>query len=118
MEAQKNTTPILDQLKEYAETRIKLAKYQAIHGGTSVAASIVADVVIVVSMVLAFFFASFTLAFFLGSLFGAYWIGFGCVALLYFIIALAIKYNRNAIQKRLANSIIQKIFSDDDEQND
>jgi len=26
--------PLFDQLKEYAETRIKLAKYQAIEGGT------------------------------------------------------------------------------------
>jgi hypothetical protein len=117
MEAKnENTTPpIADQVKEYIETRIKLAKYQAIEGGSKVAASVIADAVIIISMVLAFFFASFTLAYFLGSLFGAEWIGFGCVALLYFAIAMVIRYNRESIKKRLANSFVQNIFSNEDE---
>jgi hypothetical protein len=102
--------PILDQLRDYAETRIKLAKYQAIEGGTSIAASLIADVVAVLSMVLAFIFASFTLAFYLGSLFGADWIGFGCVAIIYLIIALAIKFNKRAIEKPIVDAFIQKIF--------
>ena len=112
MEDKKDTTPppILDQLKEYAETRIKLAKYQAIEGGSSIAAGLVADVVIVVAMVLAFLFASLTLAYYLGSVFNATWAGFGCVAVLYLIIALCIKYNRAKIEKPIVNAIIQKIF--------
>ncbi|MDB4918685.1 MAG: hypothetical protein JWQ54_668 [Mucilaginibacter sp.] len=111
MEAGKETPPpIIDQLREYAETRIKLAKYQAIEGGTSIAASLIADVVAVMSMVLAFVFASFTLAFYLGSLFGADWMGFGCVAVLYLIIALTIKYNKSAIEKPIVNAFIHKIF--------
>ena len=66
MEAKNDTPPpLIDQLKDYAETRIKLAKYQAIEGGTTIAASLIADVVTVLSMVLAFVFASCTLAFYL-----------------------------------------------------
>jgi hypothetical protein len=112
MEEQKDTTPppILDQLKDYAETRIKLAKYQAIEGGSSIAAGLVTDVVIVVSMVLAFVFASLTLAFYLSGVLHATWAGFGCVAVLYLIIALCIKYNRAKIEKPIVNAIIQKIF--------
>ncbi|HVW97187.1 MAG TPA: phage holin family protein [Mucilaginibacter sp.] len=102
--------PIIDQLKDYAETRIKLAKYQAIEGGTSIAASLIADVVTVTSMVLAFIFASFTLAFYLGDVFGAYWMGFGCVAVLYIILAIIIKYNKHLIEKPIVNVFIQKIF--------
>ncbi|MDP9076644.1 MAG: phage holin family protein [Bacteroidota bacterium] len=113
MEAEKDTPPpqpIIDQLKDYAETRIKLAKYQAIEGGTSIAASLIADVVTVMAMVLAFIFASFTLAFYLGSLFGADWLGFGCVAIIYLIIALSIKFNKSALEKPIVNAFIQKIF--------
>ena len=112
MEDKKDTTPppIIDQLKDYAETRIKLAKYQAIEGGSSIAAGLVTDVVIVVSMVLAFVFASLTLAFYLSEVLHATWAGFGCVAILYLIIALCIKYNRKNIEKPIVNAIIQKIF--------
>jgi hypothetical protein len=112
MEAEKETTlpPIIDQLKDYAETRIKLAKYQAIEGGTSIAASLIADVAVFISMVLAFMFASFTLAFLLGSLFGATWIGFGCVAIIYLIIALVVKAYKQKMEKPIVNAIISKIF--------
>jgi len=112
MEAEKETTlpPIIDQLKDYAETRIKLAKYQAIEGGTSIAASLIADVAVFISMVLAFMFASFTLAFLLGSLFGATWIGFGCVAVIYLIIALVVKAYKQKMEKPIVNAIISKIF--------
>jgi hypothetical protein len=111
---EKNDTPppIIDQLKEYAETRIKLAKYQAIEGGTSVAAGLIADVVTIISMVLAFLFASFTLALYLGSIFHAWWMGFGCVSILYLAIALAIKYNKKSLEKPIVNAFIQKIFKD------
>ena len=111
MEAGKETPPpIIDQLKDYAETRIKLAKYQAIEGGTSIAASLIAEVVTIMSMVLAFVFASFTLAFYLASLFGADWMGFACVAVLYLIIALAIKVNKKALERPIINAFIYRIF--------
>ena len=104
------TPPLLEQLKEYAETRIKLAKYQAIEGGTTIAASIIADIIAIVSMIFAFVFGSFTLAFYLSSVLGALWMGFGCVAILYLIIALALKYNKKNLEKPIVNVFIQKIF--------
>ena len=113
MEAKNDTPPpppIIDQLKEYAETRIKLAKYQAIEGGTTIAASLIADVVTIISMVLAFVFASFTLAFYLASVLDSLWMGFGCVALLYLIIAIAIKVNKKSLEKPIVNAFIKKIF--------
>lgn len=102
--------PIIDQLKEYAETHIKLAKYRAIEGGTSIAASLIADVVVIFCMLLAFIFASITLGFYLASLFKSEWEGFGCVALMYLIIALIVKYNRKSLERPVINAFIQKIF--------
>jgi hypothetical protein len=112
MEDSKETPPppLFDQLKEYAETRIKLAKYQAIEGGTSIAASLIADVVALMSMLAAFVFASFTLAFYLGQVFESYWKGFGCVAIIYFIIAIVMKINKRSLERPIVNTIIRKIF--------
>ena len=111
MEEKKETPPpIIDQLKEYVETRIKLAKLQAIESTSTVAASMIADVALIICIVLAFIFASLTLAFYLGKLLGADWIGFGCVAILYLIFALVVKANKQRIEKPIANEFIQKIF--------
>lgn len=113
MEAKKETPPlppIVDQLKEYAETRFKLLKYEAIEGGTSILASMITDVITAISMILAFIFASFTLAYYLSDVLDSFWEGFGCVALIYLIIAVVIKLNKERIEKPLANLFIQKIF--------
>jgi hypothetical protein len=111
MEAKKETSPpFFEQLKEYAETRIKLAKYQAIEGGTTFTANLIVDLVIIFSTVLAFLFASFTIALLLGQLFGHYWEGFGCVTILYIIFVLILKYNRQSMEKPIINALIQKIL--------
>ncbi|SDP99519.1 Putative Holin-X, holin superfamily III [Mucilaginibacter sp. OK268] len=114
MEAKKETPPplppIVDQLKEYAETRFKLLKYEAIEGGTSILASMITDAITAISMVLAFMFASLTLAFYLAYLLNSDWEGFGCVALIYLIIAIVIKMNKERIEKPLINLFIQKLF--------
>ena len=83
--------PIIDQLKEYGEIRLKLAKLRAIEGGTSVAASMIADVVVMLCSVMAFIFASVTLAFYLAYKFDSLWEGFACVAGIYLLIAVAVK---------------------------
>ncbi|MDB5011063.1 MAG: hypothetical protein JWR67_2478 [Mucilaginibacter sp.] len=114
MEAPKETThpPFMDQLKEYAETRLKLAKYKAIDSGSSIIASIITDLVVVISMVFVFVFASFTLAFYLSKVIGSYWEGFGCVALLYLLIAVIFIVNKAGFEKPIANAFIQKFFKD------
>jgi len=102
--------PIIEQLKEYAETRVKLAKYRAIEGGTSIAASIIADIVAVIATTMAFIFGSVTLAFYLAEKFNSDWKGFACVAVIYLIIAIIIRINKRRLEKPIVNSIIQKIF--------
>ena len=111
MEEKKDTPPpIIDQLKDYVETRIKLAKLQAVEGSSTFTASIIADLAVIVCILLAFIFASFTLAFYLGKLFNADWIGFGCVAVLYFLFAVVVKMNKQWIENSIANELIKKIL--------
>ncbi len=103
--------PIIDQLKEYAETRIKLAKLQAIDSSTSVIGSIIADVAIAICLVLLFVFATTTLGFYLAEVLGSFWQGFGCIALVYLIIAIILKVKRVSIEKAIASGLIQKILN-------
>lgn len=102
--------PIIEQLKDYAETQVKLAKYKAIDGGSSIAAGLIADLAVAFSFILAFIFGSITLAFYLASLFHSDWAGFGCVTLLYLLIALLFIVNRKGFERPIANSFVRKFF--------
>lgn len=104
--------PILEQLTDYAETRIKLAKYKAIDKSTSVAAGVVTDMAIMICLLLTFLFASFTLALFLADVFHSYWKGFGSVALIYLLIALIVMSARGSLKRPIINALIKKIFSE------
>src|SRR4051812_3029558 len=100
MEEKKDTPPpIIDQLKEYAETRLKLAKYEAIDRGTSIFASVITDLIVAISLILTFLFLSFSLAFYLSNLFGSYWQGFGTMALIYLLIAIILILAKDKIQQ-------------------
>ena len=111
MEPEKETPPpIFDQLKEYAETQIKLAKYDAIDRSSKFLASFITDMVVGVAFVLTFLFLSLAIAFGLSNIFHSYWAGFGCMAGLYLIIAIIIIMIKDKIQQPLINIFIKKFF--------
>ena len=109
-EPKEKLPPIFDQLKEYVETRIKLAKLEAIDKSSTIAASLVVDIIVAISFILTFLFLSFTLAFYLSHLLGAYWAGFGCTAILYLLIAICLILAKEKLQQPLINLFIKKIF--------
>jgi hypothetical protein len=109
-EKEEQTRPIIDQVKEYAETRFKLLKYEVIERSTSIVADIITDVVIILALVLTFLFASFTLALFLADVLHSYWQGFGCVALLYLLIAIIIMFAKRSFERPIINAMIRKFF--------
>ena len=111
MEEQKPTPPpIIDQLKEYAETQIKLAKYEAIDRGAKFLASFITDFVVALAFVLTFLFLSLAIAFLLSSLLNSYWAGFGCMAGIYLIIAIVFILAKDKMQKPLIDLFIKKFF--------
>jgi hypothetical protein len=107
---EEQTRPIIDQLKEYGETRFKLLKYEVIERGTSIVADIITDVVIILALVLTFLFASFTLALFLADVLHSNWQGFGCVALLYMLIAIIIMSAKRSFERPIINAMVRKFF--------
>ena len=101
---------ILDQLKEYVETRVTLGKYKAIEKSSAVAASLVTIVVVAFSAIMAFMFFTFTIALLLGDVLGAAWKGFGIVTLFYVLIAVIAVAAKSTIEKPIVNLLISKIF--------
>jgi hypothetical protein len=112
MEPQKETArPIIEQLHEYVETRLKLLKLEVIDRSTTIIATLIVDLILIFSLVLTFLFASFTLALFLGDVLGANWKGFGAVGLLYLLIAVVIMLAKKPIERPIINVLIRKLFN-------
>ncbi|RYE32512.1 MAG: hypothetical protein EOP42_09370 [Sphingobacteriaceae bacterium] len=111
MEQNPKNPSIVDQIKEYVETRITLLKYKATDQATTIAASVIAYAILAVLGLLILLFFSVTLALFLGSVIGSYWAGFGCVTLIYVIAAvLVLVLKAKYIEQPLIGFFISKLF--------
>jgi hypothetical protein len=112
-----NTPPnILDQLKEYFETRYKLLKYEAVESGASAFSTIITDLVMVIVFTIAMMGFSAALAFWLSEITGSYWKGFGITAFIYFFISTLVKFFKISIERVLINVFIRKILSKKNEE--
>lgn len=112
MEDTKEAKPgLTDQLKQYIETRIKLARYQAIEKGTSFFANLITEVFVLICIALTLLFATITLALYLGHLLDSYWMGFGIVTLLYLLTAVIVSnVKRKYIEPRIVNFLVRKLL--------
>ncbi|OOQ60613.1 phage holin family protein [Mucilaginibacter pedocola] len=113
MEPQKEkeqVRPIVEQVQEYVETRVRLLKLEVIERSTSIIANIVVELIVIISLVLTFLFASFTLALFLGDVFHSNWKGFGSVAVLYLLFAVLLMVAKKPIERPIVNILVRKLF--------
>jgi len=111
MEQNKVNPPIIEQIKEYIEARIRLTKYKVIDQATGIIASVVAYSIVAVLGIFILLFFSITLALLLGSLIGSNWAGFGCLTLIYIILAvLVLKLKAKYIEGPLISLFISKLF--------
>jgi len=110
METKNTHPPILDQVKQYIETKIKLFKYEGIDSASSIIAEMVTDIIMVILLLITFIFFSLTLALFAAHLLSSYWEGFGCVTLLYLLIAVMARVLKISIQNKLIGIFIKKVF--------
>ncbi len=114
MENQKETQSqsIVDQIKEYIELQIKIAKYKAIDGSSGVIASVIVGATLAILALFMILFASFTLGFYLAEVLESFWAGFGCVAGLYLVLVLIISLSSKAIKNAIGDKMISKIFNE------
>jgi ABC-type transport system involved in multi-copper enzyme maturation permease subunit len=115
-EEKQNVEGILDQLKEYVNTRINLAMMVAADKGSQLFANLVTDGFVLICLVLAFLFGSLALGFYLSELIGNTYAGFAIIALFYFIVALIVYLIKDRyLEKPIINAVIKKMFKERNE---
>jgi hypothetical protein len=104
------STSVIEQLKFYAETCIKLVKYETIEKGSTIFAEIIADITLILSMLSALLFASIAIAFYMAALFNSLLAGFGFVFLIYLFISLICAIFKNRIEMIVADKLLNKFL--------
>ena len=117
MENQKEELPgLTDEIKDYIETSIKLARYQAIDKGTSLAASVATNLFVGICLSLTFLLGTISVALLIGKMLNSYWEGFGIVMLVYLVLALIISACKTKyIKPRIVNFLIREIFKNEED---
>ena len=106
---------LLEKIKEYVDTRMKLTKLILVEKGSSILADLVTTVIVVSFLVLAVLFLSIAMGFYLSTLIGNSYAGFFIVALFYFLIALVVYVTKDKyIEKSIVNGVIKKVFKRED----
>jgi uncharacterized membrane protein YqjE len=100
------------QLTDYVNTRIDLAKLEAVENLSRFFANFVTKSVMLYFGLLALFFLSFALAYFLGSLFESISLGFLLTGVLYIALMLIFYAMRQSIvEKPVVRSVIRLFFN-------
>ena len=102
--------PIIQELKAYLKTRFTLLKYETIEQAVVILADLLVDLVIMVSLLMAFIFFTIAFAFLLAMLFKSYWIGFGLASFLYLLILLFGHLLKKPLQNSLIETFVSKTF--------
>ncbi|MBC7565439.1 MAG: phage holin family protein [Pedobacter sp.] len=119
---EKSIEDLYDDAKIYLETKLEYTRLYLVEKVSKIFADIVTNALVVICFVLAFLFGTFTLALFLSEVLESYTKGFGCVALIYVLLALIVYFTKDKyIEKAIVNFIIRNYFNklankDDDEQ--
>jgi hypothetical protein len=109
---EKNIEGLIEDAKDYLETRVEYTRLYLVEQVSKIFADIVTNTVVIVCFILAFLFGTVTLAFFLSDVLGTFTRGFGCVALIYIVLALIVYYMKEKyIEKAIINFTIRNYFN-------
>lgn len=101
---------ILVDLKKYIELKGEFLQIDLVCKLSKIFTFVVAVTVISIILVLAIFFTSIVVAEFISSFFSCRLIGYGIIALLYFIMALVVYLNRKRWIERPVTNYIGNLF--------
>nr|WP_121270058.1 phage holin family protein [Pedobacter schmidteae] len=109
---EKSIEELYEDAKGYIDTRIEYTRLYLVEKVSKIFADLVTNAVVVICFILAFLFGTFTLALFLSDVLGSYARGFGCVALIYVVLALVVYYTKEKyIEKAIINFTIRNYFN-------
>ena len=116
---EKSLEDLFAQGRAYLDTRVEYTRLFLIKRGSKLFADVVTTSIVAVCFMLAFILGSVTLALFLSTLFHSYTAGFGCVSLIYLLMAIIVFATKdNFIEKIIVNFIIRKYFKKLEEDED
>lgn len=108
----KHIEEIISEAKSYLDNRIEYTKLYMVEKVSRTFADLVTTTTVIICFVLAFLFGTVTLALFLSDLLGSYTRGFGCVSLIYVLLALVVYFTKDKyIEKAIINFSIRKFFN-------
>lgn len=109
---EKGIEDLYEDARSYLDTRVEYTRLYLVEKISKIFADIVTNAVVAICFILAFLFGTFTLALFLSDLLGSYTRGFGCVALIYVLLALIVYYTKEKyIEKAIINFTIRNYFN-------
>ncbi|MNK66537.1 hypothetical protein D3C87_858560 [compost metagenome] len=107
----KSIEDLVDDAKGFLEARVEYTRLYLLEKISKVFADLVTSATVIVCFVLAFLFGSVTLGLYLGEVLNSYAGGFGCVSLLYILIAVIVYFTKDKyIEKAIINIAIRKYF--------
>lgn len=109
---EKDLEDLVGDAKEYVNTRLEYTRLYLIERGSKMFADLVTNAAVAICFLLAFLFGTFTLALFLSDVLGSFTRGFGCVALIYLLLALIVYFAKEKyIEKAIINFTIRRYFN-------
>ncbi|WP_231460612.1 phage holin family protein [Pedobacter sp. Leaf132] len=108
---EKSIEDIVDDAKGYLEARIEYTRLYLVEKVSKIFADLVTNTAVIVCFILAFLFGSVTLALFLSDVLGSFTRGFGCVSLIYILLAVGVYVTKDKyIERAIINIAIRKYF--------
>ncbi|WP_342330049.1 phage holin family protein [Pedobacter sp. FW305-3-2-15-E-R2A2] len=109
---EKDLEDLVEDAKGYVNTRLEYTRLYLVERGSKMFADMVTNVTVAICFLLAFLFGTFTLALFLSDVLGTYTRGFGCVALIYILLAVIVYFTKEKyIEKAIINFTIKRYFN-------
>lgn len=109
---EKTIEELMADAKGYVNVRIEYLRLYVVEKSAKLFADIVTNMAVAISFILAFLFGSVTLALYLSAVLASYAAGFGCVALLYILLALVVFITKDTfLEKSITNFAIRRYFS-------
>lgn len=106
---------IVDNIKEYVQTRIELATLTAVDKATQLFVTLVTNLAFIIFALLAFLFLSFGLALWISALMGNFYSGFFIIAGFYLLIAIIVQTSKAKLDKSVGDAVVKKLFKERNE---
>lgn len=107
---------MVDNIKDYVQTRIELATLTAVDKFTGIFVSLITNIAFLIFALLAFFFLSIGLALWISALLGNSFAGFFIVAGFYLLIAIIIQISKVKLDRSIGNTVVKKVFKERNEE--